>query len=99
MQHRLGHGLKLDTKLRFAHPLQCDEAQLYSALDCYSGHGEGHWPVRPRLVAPLEQYEACHKVLEAHPKYKTVGEYLLATVRAVDPAASSLLEVMLAQEE
>ncbi len=99
MQHELGHHQHVDTKLRFSPPLQCDRIQFYQLLDCYSGDPQGHWPVRPKLVAPLAQYEACHKVLEAHPEYETVGEYLLATVRAADPTASSLLEVMLGTEE
>lgn len=99
MQHGLGHHQYQDTKLRFSHPLQCDRAQFDQLLDCYSGMPQGHWPIRPKLVAPLEHYEACHKVLEAHPEYETVGEYLLAALRAVDPTVSSLLEEMLVQDE
>ncbi len=99
MKPRLGTGLgHEDTSLKFKPPLYCDVQELDSVLDCYSSRPQGHWPVRPKLVAPLKNYEACKKVLEAHPKYETVGEYLLATIHSADPAAS-LLELMLIPEE
>lgn len=100
MKQRLTLGLgQEETSLRFKLPLYCDVQELDSVLDCYSSRPQGHWPARPKLVAPLKHYEACKKVLEAHPKYETVGEYLLATIHSAVPAAASLLELMLIPEE
>ena len=79
---------KADLQLRFDYPLHCDEAQLDRALEAYS---DGDRSVKLKLAAPITEYEACHKVLEAHPEYETVGEYLLATVHAVDPAGDRVL--------
>lgn len=40
-------------------------------------------------------YRGCLELLEAHPKYKTVGDYLLHLARVDDPERSSGLEKLL----
>ncbi len=40
-------------------------------------------------------YRGCLELLEAHPKYETVGEYLLDLARVDDPERSSHLEKIL----
>ena len=43
----------------------------------------------------VAEYRACSRVLEAHSKHKTVGQYLLSLARVDDPERSSALEELL----
>ena len=43
----------------------------------------------------VAEYRACSRVLEAHSKHKTVGQYLLSLARVDDPERSSDLEKLL----
>lgn len=107
MKQRLIPGLgHEDTSLKFKPPLYCEVQELDSVLDCYSSRPQGHWPTRPKLVAPLSHYEACRRALEklpetaeGEPAYLTVGDYLLATLRQVGSEAISDLELVLVEEK
>lgn len=81
MQQGLRHRLYLDTRLRFDKPLRCDLTALESVVDCYSSGPEGFWPVKPKLAAPIERYEACLKLLRQHPEYETVHELITSVSR------------------
>lgn len=82
-------------RLQFSPPFQCGQDQLRSILDCYSSNPQGHWPVKPKLLAPLEHYQACGRILGFHPGHETVGEYLLTSLNILDSTTRSLLEIIL----
>lgn len=86
--------------MRFKRPLEMNSQELSSVLDCYGQVPKGYWPSpKPRLVAPLYQYEACFELAEyLHlDEEQTVGEYLLSLVQ--DEKAKGLLEKFLSGEE